>query len=249
MARNARVVDFVAGEFTGLILRLLGVKRAMLSRDRVSRLSARVDARYDRRHGLNWLVWIKKTDGLPSAPTGAASPQSRGRVNNPLQDTILSSWTAGQIFARFDELWRPSSSEESLAPRPVEGLPYRRSGDKAASASLASPAQIVATGACRAPFGPHDRVVRNGQALRASLHRWPPPGARRCGPSNRSRVLAWSERSEPAEIYPTGINGAIAYALGLEKGISGHGRQPRRPRARADRASSCVNGRPDRVRA
>jgi trehalose utilization protein len=34
------------------------------------------------------------------------------------------------------------------------------------------------------------------------------------------RVLVWSERSEPAEIYPKGINGAIASTLGLEKGIS-----------------------------
>jgi len=33
------------------------------------------------------------------------------------------------------------------------------------------------------------------------------------------RVLAWSERSEPVEIYPNGINGAIAEALNREKGI------------------------------
>ena len=32
-------------------------------------------------------------------------------------------------------------------------------------------------------------------------------------------VLAWSERSEPVEIYPNGINGAIAEALNREKGI------------------------------
>jgi trehalose utilization protein len=34
------------------------------------------------------------------------------------------------------------------------------------------------------------------------------------------RVLAWSERSEPVEIYPNGINGAIAEALNREKGIT-----------------------------
>jgi len=34
------------------------------------------------------------------------------------------------------------------------------------------------------------------------------------------RVLAWSERSEPVEIYPNGINGAIAEALNREKGIA-----------------------------
>jgi len=35
----------------------------------------------------------------------------------------------------------------------------------------------------------------------------------------RIRVLAWSERSEPAEVYPNGIDGAIAEGLQLEKGI------------------------------
>ena len=34
------------------------------------------------------------------------------------------------------------------------------------------------------------------------------------------RVLVWSERSEPAEVYPKGINGAIAYMLSQEKGIA-----------------------------
>src|SRR5688500_6616233 len=33
------------------------------------------------------------------------------------------------------------------------------------------------------------------------------------------RVLAWSERSEPIEIYPDGINGALAGRLSKEKGI------------------------------
>jgi trehalose utilization protein len=33
------------------------------------------------------------------------------------------------------------------------------------------------------------------------------------------RVMAWSERSEPAEIYPTGINGALIQMLSHEKGI------------------------------
>jgi len=34
------------------------------------------------------------------------------------------------------------------------------------------------------------------------------------------RVTVWSERSEPIEIYPNGINGAIAEALNREKGIA-----------------------------
>lgn len=34
------------------------------------------------------------------------------------------------------------------------------------------------------------------------------------------RVMVWSEGSEPAEIYPIGINGAIAEMLGREKGIT-----------------------------
>src|SRR6266576_6928501 len=33
------------------------------------------------------------------------------------------------------------------------------------------------------------------------------------------RVMAWSERSEPAEIYPNGINGAMLQMLSHEKGI------------------------------
>src|SRR5436190_10782990 len=34
------------------------------------------------------------------------------------------------------------------------------------------------------------------------------------------RVMAWSERSEPAEIYPHGINGALVQMLSGEKGIA-----------------------------
>ncbi|MGH9661482.1 MAG: ThuA domain-containing protein [Bryobacteraceae bacterium] len=33
------------------------------------------------------------------------------------------------------------------------------------------------------------------------------------------RVLAWSERTEPVEIYPNGINGALVEMLSREKGI------------------------------
>ena len=33
------------------------------------------------------------------------------------------------------------------------------------------------------------------------------------------RVMAWSERSEPVEIYPTGINGALIQMLSQEKGV------------------------------
>src|SRR5258708_7865328 len=38
-------------------------------------------------------------------------------------------------------------------------------------------------------------------------------------PPKKIRVLAWSERTEPAEVYPNGINGAIAEFLGKDKGI------------------------------
>src|SRR2546427_10950386 len=34
------------------------------------------------------------------------------------------------------------------------------------------------------------------------------------------RVLAWSERTEPADVYPDGINGTIAAALKKDKKIS-----------------------------
>jgi hypothetical protein len=34
------------------------------------------------------------------------------------------------------------------------------------------------------------------------------------------RLTVWSERSEPVEIYPNGINGAIAETLNCGKGIS-----------------------------
>lgn len=34
------------------------------------------------------------------------------------------------------------------------------------------------------------------------------------------RVLAWSERTEPADVYPNGINGAIAAALQKDKKLS-----------------------------
>src|SRR5258705_13984552 len=33
------------------------------------------------------------------------------------------------------------------------------------------------------------------------------------------RVIAWSERTEPVEIYPNGINGALIEMLSHEKGI------------------------------
>jgi len=36
---------------------------------------------------------------------------------------------------------------------------------------------------------------------------------------NSIRVMAWSERSEPVEIYPDGINGALLEMLSREKGI------------------------------
>ncbi len=35
-----------------------------------------------------------------------------------------------------------------------------------------------------------------------------------------TRVLAWSERSEPPEVYPQGINGAIAELLSAERGVT-----------------------------
>ena len=36
---------------------------------------------------------------------------------------------------------------------------------------------------------------------------------------NSIRVMAWSERSEPVDIYPNGINGALIEMLGHEKGM------------------------------
>ena len=37
--------------------------------------------------------------------------------------------------------------------------------------------------------------------------------------SNKLRVLCWSEQTEPREIYPTGISGALADHLNKQKGI------------------------------
>src|SRR6266567_873756 len=47
----------------------------------------------------------------------------------------------------------------------------------------------------------------------AAAGAWPLPAK---GPI---RVMAWSERSEPAEIYPDGINGALLQIFSHEKGI------------------------------
>ena len=45
-------------------------------------------------------------------------------------------------------------------------------------------------------------------------------GALPLAAKNASRVMAWSERSEPVEIYPNGINGALIEMLSHEKGIT-----------------------------
>jgi trehalose utilization protein len=54
---------------------------------------------------------------------------------------------------------------------------------------------------------------RSFLAALAAAGAWPLPAK---GPI---RVMAWSERSEPAEIYPDGINGALLQMLSHEKGI------------------------------
>jgi trehalose utilization protein len=38
--------------------------------------------------------------------------------------------------------------------------------------------------------------------------------------AQRIQVLAWSERSEPADIYPTGINGAFADIFATQRGVN-----------------------------
>ena len=44
-------------------------------------------------------------------------------------------------------------------------------------------------------------------------------GALPLAAKNSIRVMAWSERSEPVDIYPNGINGALIEMLSHEKGI------------------------------
>ena len=38
--------------------------------------------------------------------------------------------------------------------------------------------------------------------------------------AQRIEVLAWSERSEPADVYPTGVNGAIAGIFAAQRGVN-----------------------------